>query len=250
MLIEDEKLVARDILRLLQECEADGEVIAVLDSVEGAREWLAQHSMPDLILSDIQLADGVSFELFEGRENLCPVIFTTAFDEYAVRAFRINSIDYLLKPIQRQELVRALDKFKSLRNAVAPALLNEQFKSLLSDLKGGRKYKNRFSAHYGQLVVPVPAENVSGFVKDELIFLVTRSGQKLMTDYHALDELEELLDPAIYFRANRQYIIHLDAVTDYKTHYTGKLQLHLKGFDNNEVVVSREKAAAFRKWFE
>lgn len=249
LIIEDEPLVAKELQYLLNECLPEAMVLDVLDSVEAGREWFATHSLPDLILSDIQLADGTSFEIFENRELSTPVIFTTAYDEFALRAFKLNSIDYLLKPIRREDLCKAIDKYKSLRAGSSPEFLKSQFEHLFQDLKAGKKYKSRFSAHQGQSMVPVQIEKLSGFLKDEIIFLLTRSGQKLITDYHTLDELEELLDPQVFYRANRQYIVHIDAIHDFKAHYTGKLLLHLDGY-KEEVVVSREKAAAFKRWFE
>ncbi len=250
LIIEDEKLVAKELLELLTTSCPEAVVLDIIDSVESGVEWFENNQMPDLILSDIQLADGVSFEIFEGRSIMAPVIFTTAYDEYALRAFQLNSIDYLLKPIGKKELSRALTKFSTIRRAAAPDFLRQQFEYLMQDLKNGRKFKTRFIAHQGQSMVPVQIDKVAGFIKDELIFLLTRSGRKLMTDYHTLDELQELLDDTIFYRANRQLIIHTDAVLDFKTHYTGKLILHVEGHINTQVVVSREKASAFKRWFE
>jgi len=250
LVIEDEKLVAQELIRLFEATFPEAEILAVIDSVESGMEWFDKNVMPDLILSDIQLADGVSFEIFDGRSIMAPVIFTTAYDEYALRAFQLNSIDYLLKPIRKEDLVRAIDKFKRIRQSAGPEMLRQQLEHLMQDLNQGKKYKTRFIAHQGQSMVPVQIDKVAGFIKDELIFLLTRSGQKLITDYHTLDELQELLDDSLFYRANRQIIIHTDAVLDYKTHYTGKLLLHVEGHDKTEVVVSREKAGAFKRWFE
>ncbi|MHB1277744.1 MAG: LytR/AlgR family response regulator transcription factor [Bacteroidia bacterium] len=250
VIIEDEKLVAAELLALLSEFLPEAEIEAVIDSVEAGKEWFGNKTMPDLIFSDIQLSDGLSFEIFEGRNILAPIIFTTAYDEFALRAFRLNSIDYLLKPIGKTELKRALDKFHKIHGNANPEFLRLQFEQLMHDMRQGKRYKTRFSAHYGQSIIPVNSDKLSGFYKDELIFLLTRSGEKLISDYHTLDELEELLDPVSFYRANRQIIVYIDAVLGYKTHYTGKLQLQLEGHETLEIVVSREKAGSFKKWFE
>ncbi len=250
LIIEDELLVAEELKRQVMAELEGAEILAVITGVEEGKAWLSQHTLPDLIFSDIQLSDGVSFEIFEGKELNCPIIFTTAYDEYAIRAFRLNSIDYLLKPIRQEDLVKAINKFRQFHTRISGDLLKDQFQHLLQDLKVGKKYKSRFTAHLGQAVVPVAAERVAGFMKDEIIFLLGSDGQKLITDYHTLDELEDLLDPAIFFRANRQYIIHIDKIRDYKSHYTGKILVHLSGHDGLDIVVSREKASAFKRWFE
>lgn len=250
VIIEDEKLVAAELLTLLREYLPEAEVETVIDSVEAGKEWFANRAMPDLIFSDIQLSDGLSFEIFEGRNILAPIIFTTAYDEFALKAFRLNSIDYLLKPIGKAELKRAVDKFRQIHGNTNPERLRLQFEQLMHDMRQGKKYKTRFSAHYGQSIVPINSDKLSGFYKDELIFLLTRSGEKLISDYHTLDELEELLDPEKFYRANRQFIVFIDAVLGFKTHYTGKLLLQLEGHEGLEIVVSREKASSFKKWFE
>lgn len=250
VVIEDEKLVAAELLSLLKECLPEAEIVALIDSVESGKEWFENQALPDLIFSDIQLADGLSFEIFDGRDIPAPVIFVTAYDEFALRAFRLNSIDYLLKPIGKSDLNRALDKFRRIRGSANPELIRQQFEHLMHDLRQGKKYKTRFSAHYGQSIIPISSDKLAGFTKDELIFLLTRSGQKLISDYHTLDELEELLDPEIFYRANRQFIVFIDAVLGFKTHYTGKLLIQLDGHTGEEIVVSREKASAFKKWFE
>ncbi len=250
VLIEDEKLVADQLKKTLSEVAPEMQILATLDSVESGKAWFENHAMPDLILSDIQLSDGVSFELLQTMDISCPVIFTTAYDDYAIRAFKLNSIDYLLKPIRSEDLARAIDKFRRMHQIPAADLIKHQFDHLFKDLQQGKKYKSRFTAHQGQAIISVSKENTAGFVKDELIFLLTHDGKKLITDYHTLDELEELLDPDEFYRANRQYIIHLPSVDDYKSHYTGKLFIHLSGHAKQEIVVSREKAASFKKWFE
>lgn len=162
--------------------------------------WLKQHPEPDLILSDIQLADGVSFDIFQELNLSCPIIFTTAYDEYAIRAFKLNSIDYLLKPIDKQELERAFEKLQRWKNTPQQELFPQQLRDLLTDLgnRSGKKYKHRFTAHFQRSVVAVADTRIAYFVREEVIWLITTDNQRLITDYQSLDEVEELLDPLTF----------------------------------------------------
>jgi DNA-binding LytR/AlgR family response regulator len=274
VIIEDEPLVAKDLQNLLKRMDAGVEVLATLDSLAAARAWceemLRQNFEPDVIFCDIQLSDGVSFDLFKPASTLasappitCPVIFTTAYDEYALRAFKLNSIDYLLKPIDRDELAAALGKLERWRNAASKPesqahLLQRQMESLLQDIahiqtqtqtqSPARRYKERFFVHAKGGMLLVDAAQVACFLKDELIYLVASDGKRLLTDYETMEELEEVLNPAEFFRANRQTIINLRAVEGFKSEFTGKLNVALKPPTGVRVDVSREKASAFKRW--
>jgi two-component system, LytTR family, response regulator len=233
LLIEDEPLIARQLLKLVRQLEPlatiDGPLNSVQQVVEhlqpqqsdraGAPERRPDRARPDLIIADIQLADGVSFEAF-GQLNLnVPIIFTTAYDEYAIRAFKLNSIDYLLKPIDPDELKAALAKFH--RWQPSGVDFTDQFRTFLAQVNGlnlSTAYKRRFTAHHGRQVVSIPQEQIAYFMRDELIYLHTITGQRLMTDNKTLDELDELADPARFFRASRQCLIALDAVAGYRPH--------------------------------
>lgn len=245
LIIEDEPLVAKDIQKLLLKLEPDSHVLGILSSVEETRKWLAEKESPDLILSDIQLSDGISFEIFEKEVLTCPIIFTTAYDEYAIRAFKLNSIDYLLKPIDEAELVAALRKYKLLAGR---SVLDAHVKSLIQQWgKSSRFYKERFLVLQGNSLVPVTQSQIGFFHKDELIFLHTINNEKFICEFHALDDVEDLLDPALFFRVNRQHIIHVQAVGKVRTTHKG-LTVLLKHPLNIELDISREKAVAFRKW--
>lgn len=251
LLIEDEPLVARTLEKLVRQLEPDAAIAGPLGSVGAIHHYLANHPLPDLIVSDIQLSDGISFDAFRETEVSCPVIFTTAYDEYAIRAFKLNSIDYLLKPIEPDELKAAFGKFHRWQPDGIDFKL--QFREFLSDLAGSgtaRKYKRRFTAHYLRQVVPVAQEQVCCFCRDEVIYLHTLDGQKLITDYNTLDELEDLTDPSVFFRANRQYLVNLNAIASYQPHYSGKLLLTLRKPTTLEIIISKEKSSAFREWFE
>lgn len=256
LLIEDELLIGKRLYTLTRQLEPDATLVGPLTSVQSVVEYLSKAgpdvARPDLVIADIQLADGVSFDAFRQVGLNVPVIFTTAYDEYAIRAFKLNSIDYLLKPIDPDELRAALNKFH--RWQPTGADFAEQFRTFLSQYAQPApvfQYKRRFTAHHLRQIVSIPQEQVACFCRDELIFLHTTGGQQLVTDYKTLDELDELVDPALFFRANRQFLLNLDAVSGYETHYSGRLNVHLKAPNIRlDVIVSKEKATLFRQWFE
>jgi len=245
LVIEDESLAAKDLIKTLRDVEPTAEVLATLSSVREANGWLDHHPLPDLILTDIQLSDGISFEIFEARHITCYLIFTTAYDEYAIRAFKLNSIDYLLKPIDRKDLAAALAKFRSLEAATH---LPDQLRSLLHTWgHEGRKYKERFLCVQRNSLVPVNESELGFFHKEELIFVHTVSGEKLISEHQTLDEVEDLVDPVKFFRVNRQYLVHAQTVARVRTTAKG-LTVTLKQPFNVELDISREKATAFKVW--
>jgi two-component system, LytTR family, response regulator len=246
VIIEDEPLAAKDLSTLLKKVEPNAELVATLGSVEASRKWFQSHPCPDLILSDIQLADGISFEIYENSNINCPIIFTTAYDDYAIRAFKLNSVDYLLKPVDGKELSAALVKY---RNLSSESILTEQLKTLMQgwNQQPQKKYKERFLTLHRNTLVPVTQSEIAFFQKEELIYLVTMSNEKFITEHQTLDELETLLNPENFFRVNRQFIIHVQSVGKIKTTHKG-LTVQLKPPFNHEADISREKAAAFKKW--
>lgn len=245
LIIEDEPLVARDLLKIIGRVAPDAEVVGSVSSVSEAQKWFANNPQPDLILSDIQLSDGISFEIFEGRNIKSPVIFTTAYDEYAIRAFKLNSIDYLLKPIDEKELTGALVKYRSL---TANVTVEDQLKTLMSGWgKEQKKYKERFLTVQRNSMVPVTQQEIGYFHKEELIFIHTLENEKMICEHQTLDEVESLIDPSVFFRVNRQYIIHLQTVARVRTTHKG-LTVQLKAPFNLEIDISREKATAFKEW--
>ncbi len=244
LILEDEVLVAKDITTMLLALEPTAVVVGTISSVEAARNWLATHPLPDLILSDIHLSDGISLTLFESLPACCPIIFTTAFDTYAIRAFKVNSIDYLLKPVDRAELALALAKYKSVS---VESHVGSQLKNLLETWGQTKKYKERFLALHRHALVPVLQDDIAFFHKEELIYVHTLANERLISEHHTLDEIEELLNPAIFFRVNRQYIIHVQTVSRIKTTHKG-LTIQLKAPFTIEIDISREKANAFKQW--
>ncbi len=251
IIIEDESLIAKNLQRMLKQIDAAIEVVAVLDSVSSSVKWLKENAQPDLFFMDIQLADGVSFDIFNKVKVDSPVIFTTAYNEYAIRAFKVNSVDYLLKPIDKDQLQTAVEKFKKYFGVKNEAM-GEQFKLLLENMqnKSTPKFKERFLAHYKAGIVPMPENRVAYFIKDTIIYLITTDNEKLVTDYNTIDEIEEVVNPQKFFRANRQMIIHIDQIDTYRKHDTGKVEVHLKCDKNARVDVSREKANEFVTWLD
>ena len=252
VIIEDEALVARDLQKMLAAIDPSIEVLAVLNSLSACRKWFDSNPEPELIFADIQLSDGVSFELFQERTIGSPVIFTTAYNEYAIKAFKLNSVDYLLKPIDKSELEEAIEKYRRLHQSQSTGTLNDQLKNLLSQLPqtGGIQsmYKERFMVHFNHGLMPLQANQIAYFVKDPLIYAVTLDNKRYVADFETLEEVEHLADPKVFFRANRQYIVHINAVENFRSTLNGKIVVKLKAPLQTEVDVSREKASAFKGW--
>jgi two-component system, LytTR family, response regulator len=246
LIIEDEPLVAKDLENLLGRIDGNIHVEGVLSSVESAKKWFAANALPDLILSDIQLSDGISFDIYETLHLNCPIIFTTAYDDYAIRAFKLNSIDYLLKPIDATELANALNKYRSL---TSESILAEQLKSLMGswNQQPHKKYKERFLSLHRNTLIPVMQNEIAFFHKEELIYLQTMTNERYISDHQTMDEIESLLNPEFFFRVNRQFIIHIQSIGRIKTTHKG-LTVQLKSPFNTEIDISREKAVAFKSW--
>jgi two-component system, LytTR family, response regulator len=250
LIIEDEPLVAISLLKLVKELEPGVVIHGPVASVKESKEWLAAHPQPDLILSDIQLSDGISLDIFSDGKISCPIIFTTAYNEYAIRAFKVNSIDYLLKPIEKKELELALHKFHQLQAKFSNEGYVKQMMELFGNFSQSKKYKERFAVHLGRSVTLIPQQEVICFSKEEIIYLINTEGRKFITDYRSLDEIEELLNPVHFYRANRQYIIQLSGIESFRGDDTGKICVKMKGIKMDDIIVSKEKAAEFKKWFD
>ena len=250
LVIEDELLVAESLIKMVRQLEPSAELIGPIPTVKASLKWLAENIQPDLILSDIQLADGISLDIFYEQKVSCPIIFTTAYNEYAIRAFKVNSIDYLLKPVDKKELQDAFQKFHLLQSKFTNALYLDEMKELFKDLNKSKHYKERFAVHAGRSVTLIPIDDIALFIKEEIIFLINRDGNRFITDFRSLDEVEELINPKIFYRANRQHLVHLPFIESYRGDDTGKLILRLRGIKTFDCIVSKEKAAEFKKWFD
>lgn len=250
VIIEDEPLVAISLAKLVSSLEPGATIIGPLRSVADSKRWFSENPQPDLVLADIQLSDGISLDIFSGTFPGCPIIFTTAYNEFAIRAFKLNSIDYLLKPVERSDLQSAFQKFRLLQSKFTNETYLRHLMEVFSHFSQNKQYKQRFAVHAGQSVTLIPNAEVVCFLKEELIYLVSQEGKKYITDYRSLDEIEELVDPGTYFRANRQRLVHLPFIDSYRTDDTGKLQLRFKNIKPDDTIISKDKAAEFRKWFE
>lgn len=251
VIIEDETLIARELQYKLQEVAPDLSIIAVLQSLKAAKKWFTENKEPDIVFADIQLSDGISFELFEQHKISCPVIFTTAYDEYAIRAFKVNGIDYLLKPVDSDELQQAVDKFRSSRQPVENSVQIESLLQLIRNPSTSQTtYKEKILVKSRQSLIPVSTKDIACFVREHLNYCFTFSGEKYILDFTTLDEIMELLDPNTFYRANRQCIVHIDAIERVQLHDNLKLTLFLRAPQKMLQDVSREKQAAFKKWFD
>lgn len=253
LIVEDEELAVRKLQKTLQAVDETAEVVAVTDSIKGTVDWLQHNSTPDLILMDIELADGQSFEIFNLVQVKTPVIFTTSYDEYALKAFKVNSIDYLLKPIQKEELQAAIDKFKLFNNSSAPAearpdvSIDNLIKELQQKLQP-KEYRKRFLVKQAQKLVSIDVNDIAYFYSDgRLNFFKTSDNKKYVVDY-TMDELEDMLDPQRYFRTSRSFYVSVNCIDQIHDYFGNRLLLNLSPAVDKEVLVSREKVMDFKKW--
>lgn len=251
LIIEDEKLAASKLEKMLRKVDESIEIVKVLESVKEASEWFRNEPSPDLIFSDIQLGDGLSFDIFSELKLSCPIIFLTAFDKYAIKAFEVNSIDYLLKPVQEEKILRSLEKYESRKKAWNPEEDKLDVQALLSAINDARhNYKSRFLVKLGNKIHPVKTEEIAYFYSDsKLTFVVDRTGNKYPVD-QSLEEVSQQVNPDIFFRVNRKYLIHLDSAAEIKPYFKGRLKIHLNPETEDEVIVSSEKTPSFKEWLD
>lgn len=249
LIVEDEKSAAKRLIALLKEINPRIDVLQVIDTVKGAVEWFRNHDAPELLFLDIQLADGLSFEIFDMADISCPVIFTTAYDQYALKAFEVYSIDYLLKPIDKEKLLKAIDKYKKIAGSSETAVDAKILQSALEMMRG-KSYKERFIVKYGEHIKSIPAGQICCFFSEEKItFFKTFDGNKYIIDY-TIEQIETLLDPAEFFRINRKYVINVKAIEDVVIYSNSRLKLVLKHFQDMDLIVAREKVQSFKAWLD
>jgi DNA-binding LytR/AlgR family response regulator len=244
-------MAAKRLTNLLLEIDPDIEVLARFDSVKRTVIWLNENEQPDLLFLDIQLADGLSFEILEQVKVTAPIIFTTAFDEYAIQAFKVNSVDYLLKPIDPKELNNALDKyyelFSSRNRTESPidfAKLQETMRMLT------KQYKERFVVKVGEHIRTLPVSDTAYFFSQEkATYLQTYQTNRYIIDY-TMEQVEQLVDPKEFFRINRKYLVSLAAVKDIISYTNSRLRLVLVQTDETDAIVSRDKVQDFKKWLD
>lgn len=252
VIIEDEKPAIEKLKKMLMEYDPSISIIAELGSVEQSIRWINENeSQPDLYFLDIQLSDGISFDIFEQVEINKPVIFITAYNEYAIRAFKLNSIDYLLKPLIYKDLYQSLEKIKSLRENLPANREKMQYDELSRVLiQMNKSYKTRFMVKVGEHLRSVKAENISFFYAEgRTVYLITSKQNKYIIDY-TLEELVKQLDPDMFFRPNRSFIININAIKDVVVYSNSRLLVELHHEFEKEIIVSRDKVAQLKTWFE
>lgn len=251
LIVEDEKLAANRLEKLLLNSSHDIQVLAKLDTIKRTIEWLEDEAGPDLIFMDIQLADGLCFDIFDLVQVKCPVIFTTSYDQYAIRAFKVNSIDYLLKPLDPGELYNAINKFDFLTKSYSEKTSTESLalREAIQMLKQ-KSYKERFIVKVGEHIKSIAVVEINHFVSlEKATFIHTQDKHRYILDY-TLDQLMEMIDPNRFFRINRKYIISLDGFTDIISYSSHRLKIHLKNEKVMDAIVSRERVQDFKKWLD
>lgn len=249
LIFEDEALSAEHLEKLIRQYDPSIELLGTIESLKQGQKWLESNQRPDLMIMDIQLSDGSSFELFSQFSIETPVIFTTAYNEYAIQAFKVNSIDYLLKPINLHELKEAFEKFKK-RNLLSLTSSAQKYEQIYTLLSQSSRYKSRFLIKIGEQLKYVNFEDVAYFkVEEGMSHAITFSGNKYPLD-HSLDEVENILDPQLFFRINRQFIVKLKSIEKIHSYFNGRLKLNLNPASNSEVIISRERVADFKNWLD
>ena len=254
LIVEDEDLAVKKLQKTLALVDKDAVVAGVTDSIKSSVEWLQQHPAPDLILMGIELADGQSFEIFNLTDIKSPVIFTTSYDEYALKAFKVNSIDYLLKPVQKEELEAALSKYRQIKQSYSPQntpgdgiSIDNIIKELQQKLQP-KEYRKRFLVKHAQKLVSIEIDDIAYFFSDgRLNFFKTYDNRKFVVDY-TMDELEDMLDPEKYFRISRSFYVSVECIDKIDDYFGNRLILQLKPAVDKEALVSREKVTDFKKW--
>lgn len=246
LIIEDERLASQKLSRLLEQIYPGIEIIKILRSVEESVNWLIRHSPPDLIFMDIQLEDGICFEIFENYNLKTPVIFTTAYDAYTLKAFKVNSVDYLLKPISKGDLKNAIEKFKEVHIQKSDLA---RIESLINLQHSGTK--ERFLIKIGEHFRSVQTRNIYCFyIKNRCNFIYADNGKNFGIDY-SLDKIEDLVDSRMFFRISRNFIINYSAIQDIIAYSSSRLKIILKSWtEQDDILVSRERVAAFKEWMD
>lgn len=249
LIVEDEPLAAAQLAAHISAIKPEAKIVAVCDTVKSTVDWLQNNDAPDLAFFDIQLGDGLSFKIFEQIDFVQPVIFTTAFDNYAIQAFKVNSIDYLLKPIERTELEKALNKFDTVSlpksSNITPDILHELVESLKK-----KKYKERFLVKVGTHLRVAETKDILYFYSFEKgTFLKLKDGKDYLLN-QSLELVETIIDPMQFFRINRKYLVALKDITDVVAYSNSRLKIKINNISNDDFLVAREKVKAFKTWLE
>lgn len=250
LIVEDEPEAAARLSKLLKELRQDVHIVASIDSVRSTVKWINENPSPDLVFMDIQLADGLSFEIFEKADIKVPVIFTTAYNEYALKAFKVNSIDYILKPLDKDEVAAAFRKYENLTGQQTH-LRDKMIESIGAAMQMlTKRYKERFVTKVGEHLRSIEITDILYFYSlEKTTFAVTTDARKHVLDF-TLDQLEALVDPTRFFRINRKYIVSVTSIKDMISHSNSRLKLLLKSSDDDDVIVARERVQEFKDWLD
>ena len=248
LILEDEQRNFNRLRRQLEEIDTTFHVEGPLANIQESVEWLRTHPTPDLILADIRLSDGLSFDVLRQTAIPSPIIFTTAYDEYAIQAFKYNSFDYLLKPINSEELAEAINK---VRRRTLSDTHGEDMRRLVEYMyRNNYRYLERFLLPYRDGYISVQVKNISHIALKERTTLIFLNDGASMNISYSLDELESQLNPDIFFRANRQYLLHIDSIRNVSNYFNSRLKIHMKKYPDTEIIVSRERASALKEWLD
>jgi DNA-binding LytR/AlgR family response regulator len=247
IILEDEKLSIEHLVNLLSKIDKEIQVIATFDSVKKSIEAFKKGLTADLIFVDIHLADGISFEIFSKVAIDIPIIFTTAYSEYAIKAFKVNSIDYLLKPIGLDDLQGAIDKFRKL-NFIQPSNLLENISSVYQNMI--KQFKNRFMVKMGDTISSIKSDDIVHFIyEDGLVMLAANNGKRYSIDY-TLDNLESLIDPICFFRINRKVLVNINSIQKVNSYFNSRLKIVCSSLAEDDCIVSRERVQEFKLWLD
>ena len=251
LIIEDEPFAQKELIRILNQCDPSVRVLKCIDSIEESIEWLKENDSAELIFMDIQLSDGISFDIFNHIQVKTPVIFTTAYDEYAIKAFKVNSIDYLLKPIEETDLCKSLQKFRDLKDQFErknQALSKDQLKEVVGLIKPS--FKQRLITKMGDRIYYIETKDIAFIYSEEKVtFVITKENKRYMLNY-TLEQVEKLLDPVRFYRLNRKYLTHIDAIGTINKYFNSRLKVQLNPEVDDEILISRARVSDFMDWLE
>lgn len=249
LIIEDEEGAYKNLCKMLKNYDPSIKVIGWFKSIKSTVSWFASNQNPDLIFLDIKLADGLSFEIFNKVKIEVPVIFTTAYHEFALKAFELNSVDYLLKPFSAKSLEKSINKLKRF-HLKDNQLLVEKIKAVVESMSlKDNSFKNRFLVKIGEKLLSIAVDDIAYFFRDELVMLVTKQDKKYAVNY-SLDELEQIISPKLFFRINRQFLVNIQSVNVVHNYFGGKLKVEITPKYEGDVVISQEKASPFKNWMD
>lgn len=248
VIVEDENIASRRLANLIEELAPEIEIIGQITSVENGLHWFENNPLPDLIFLDIQLNDGYGFDILDTLEDHPPVIFTTAYNEYAIRGFKYNGLDYLLKPIDKKDLQNALAKYRKNSVGVSKFIEEDKFDRIKNLF--AKEYKRRFMIKVGNQFNTFNVDDIAYFKSHEgVIFLHSHTGKKYPIEY-TIDQLEDILNPVHFFRINRKFMVSVKAVLEIHSYFNSRLLLKLNPMDEEQIIVSRERTSNFKKWLD